>query len=368
MRSLLMLVLACTAAFTLVPAQAHPQQQSPPVRRLVEEFRFGSSDTSHLTSLTRVSALLVLPDGRVITAHSRESIVRVFDTKQRTVSRLGSAGDGPGEYRSPNGLGMLGDTLWIRDALGFRYLMYDKNLKPLGTLRMRMVGGYYYGLLSSQASVMRGINDTTHVTILDNTGNPLRQVQIQSRRARHQFNVRDETAETGTRRVTSPLESQTEIALLPGGHEMVVLEPWSIWGGTPGQLAIRRLSLNNGTLSPPAIIQLPARRISSSEAHSIVNEYSRLFDGATAQAVRTEARVPAFYPPFRLVEVMDNGLLWLQDAARRDHWTVASVSGEVVMTLTVPPGVRIFTATRTHAWGVHLNQDDVPAIVRFRIE
>ena len=368
MRSVLMLVLASSSAFTLIPPQAQPQQQSPPVRRLVEEFRFSSSDTSQLTSLTRVSALLVHPDGRVITAHSRESIVRVLDPQQRTVLRLGSAGDGPGEYRSPNGLGMLGDTLWIRDGLGFRYLMYDRNLKPLGTLRVRMVGGYYYGLLSSETSVMRGINDTTHVTILDNAGNPLRQVRMQIRRARHQFDVRDETAETGTRRVTSPLESQTEIALLPGGQEMVVLEPWSIWRGTPGQLAIRRLSLNTGTLSPPAILQLPARRISTREADSIVNDYSRLFEGATAQAVRAGARVPEFYPPFRLVEIMDHGLLWLQDPARRDHWTVVSVSGEVVMTLTVPPGVRIFTATRTHAWGVHLDQDDVPAIVRFRIE
>jgi hypothetical protein len=48
-------------------------------------------------------------------------------------------------------------------------------------------------------------------------------------------------------------------------------------------------------------------------------------------------------------------------------WTVIAPNGNIVATLSLPPNVRPMTVIGDQAWGVELDDDDVPQLVRYRI-
>ena len=86
------------APLTLIATVAQAQN-TPPVAELHEEMRIVSNDVSINTSLTPIApASVVLRDGRILTLHRMESVVRVFDSNGRFVTMFGRAGDGPGEF------------------------------------------------------------------------------------------------------------------------------------------------------------------------------------------------------------------------------------------------------------------------------
>ena len=83
--------------------------QTVPTAQLREEMRIVSNDASVNTSLTSVSpGSLVMRDGRIITLHVSESVLRVFDANGRFLAMFGRAGDGPGEFRTPLAAGRFG--------------------------------------------------------------------------------------------------------------------------------------------------------------------------------------------------------------------------------------------------------------------
>lgn len=64
-----------------------------------------------------------------------------------------------------------------------------------------------------------------------------------------------------------------------------------------------------------------------------------------------------------------DGSLWLRREGFGDAitWTVIAGDGAIAATLSVPPNVRPMTVIGDRAWGVELDDSDVPVIVRYRI-
>lgn len=85
-----------------------------PVWRLEEVLRTGDVVDPDL-GFSRVTSIGAAGDGRIFVLDGQERQVRVFSPEGERLGTIGRQGSGPGEFESPSGLGVLGDTVWVED-------------------------------------------------------------------------------------------------------------------------------------------------------------------------------------------------------------------------------------------------------------
>jgi hypothetical protein len=363
----------------LIPWSVGGGQVTVPLRQLREELRIVSSETTPGMALTPVAALMELPDGRVVTLHTAECVLRVFDASGKLLRVVGRKGAGPGEFNRPTGLGRLGDTLWVKDDGARRYVLFSPAFVEIGTVRWPTgVGtGSARGLTSATTSLYHSWTDTTNLLAeYDRDGKLLRRFPVTFRRSLPPFTVMGQAGDVSgiaragamaLRSVSHPHTAATNIIPVPNAREALVLEASAIWGGKPGEIQVRRLSFATGRLSAPVTIALPPHRITPAMADSIIAA------GAARSPApgeyRSKARVPQYFPAFIGGQASADGLVWL------DGWgeygvrqVVDFAAGRALMRVAEGPGVSFRFLTRTHIWAVLKDQDDLPIIVRYRIE
>lgn len=106
------------------------------VPRLVarEELRIGSANDPD-SGFTRIGPVELDADGNVYVVESSEREILVFDTGGRRIRTIGRAGDGPGEFRFPNRMGVVGDTLWVGEDLARRVTLFSREGRVHRTIR-----------------------------------------------------------------------------------------------------------------------------------------------------------------------------------------------------------------------------------------
>lgn len=86
---------------------------------------------------TQIVGLRELPDGRVILADPRERTLALLDFRSGQATRIGREGQGPGEWRLPNGVYALpGDSTLVFDVGNMRYLVVDPKGQPAYTFSL----------------------------------------------------------------------------------------------------------------------------------------------------------------------------------------------------------------------------------------
>lgn len=102
----------------------HAPQWSPGQGWLfVEEFRVGEDEDDFLAD---APALALGPRGVLALLDIGANEVRLYDAGGALITRFGSEGQGPGEFRSPFAMGWDGDErLWIANAFDGRFNVYD---------------------------------------------------------------------------------------------------------------------------------------------------------------------------------------------------------------------------------------------------
>jgi hypothetical protein len=62
--------------------------------------------------------------------------------------------------------------------------------------------------------------------------------------------------------------------------------------------------------------------------------------------------------------------IWLASdwAEKRERWTIIDQGNTVVGYVDLPQGFRIMQVDLTHAWGVETDSNDVPYVVRYRLD
>ncbi|MFC1575915.1 hypothetical protein ACFL5A_04670 [Gemmatimonadota bacterium] len=80
--------------------------------------------------LNEVRGVRRLSDGRIAILDAGSRRVRLYDSAGTHLMDLGGEGDGPGEFRTPQFLGVAGDTLFVYEAIGGPLTWYspDGNL------------------------------------------------------------------------------------------------------------------------------------------------------------------------------------------------------------------------------------------------
>jgi hypothetical protein len=362
-------LVAVGAAGTEARAQA-----ATATHELREELRIVSSETVPGMLLTGVSDLTVLPDGRIITLHAQERLFRVFDTAGSLMRTVGRRGQGPGEFEMPRGVGYVGDTIWVHDLRRSRYLLFGPDFEPAGSVAMVRPGGIYHGLTSATTSMVSPAGDTGVIGIYEGE-RLLHPIRVPYRVAGHQYQVRmDVGAPAGmvTGRTTlqsrrSPLSVRTNAVRLPGGREAAILESAELWGGRPGQLTIRYAQTATGNVSAPVTVSLPPRRVTASQADSIIAAAAGRGSASNQAQVRANARVPTHFPAYSSATATADGTLWLSEYGEPGTRLVLDRSGATLMRVRIPERFSMREVSRTHVWGTYRDADDLPIIVRYRI-
>ena len=135
-KTLLLVLVAC---LPLVAAAQRPAAKVAEWQGTVD-LVLGTEDDEHAT-FSFVTGLALLADGRLVVADWDERRVHVYTATGRHLFDIGGEGGGPGEFRKPCCMRMLGDgTLLIGDPQANRYNRYrvgpDRALS-IGTLTMR---------------------------------------------------------------------------------------------------------------------------------------------------------------------------------------------------------------------------------------
>ncbi len=116
-RSQLPIALLLIAALACAPSDDVPNPDGTPARWHMADatLTIGSLEDSD-DALSDVASLLVTPWNEVWVLERLNAQVRVFGFDGTLLRTVGTEGDGPGEFRRPNWLGLTGDTVMVGDA------------------------------------------------------------------------------------------------------------------------------------------------------------------------------------------------------------------------------------------------------------
>jgi hypothetical protein len=342
----------------------------PPVHELREEWRFISNDSSPATSLTRMRGGAVLPDARLLTVHmEQESAVRVFDSAGRFVRLVGREGRGPGEFRQPGLVGLVGDTVWVFELGQLSYLLFDRRLEPIGQVRTDASTFNWFGVVAGTMTLAEADREKDSsprvIALYDFSGRLVRPLAFDTLRdERFQFDLR---IRNSVRNFSAPVISRAQLLVVPGGAEAVLLDPGGLTAEMPGRITMRRIAFPSGDVSAPVVVSLPPRRVTASDRDSMIARGTRSIRGFESD-YRAAVRFPEFYPAFQWFDLIGlDGSLWLREFMDEDNRLVLSADGMPLMRVSLPKGLRVLAASRTHVWGTLSDPDDVPMVLRYRI-
>ncbi len=351
--------------------------------------------------------ILVGRDGRIVIDQQQDRNVRLFDASGRSIGRFGRRGEGPGEFENTFIGGWVGDSLWVHDLsqqrttvitpdLAFARVIPDAGIKPPVGQETRFP--------SSASSDRRAIYEdgTSLVAVLnfsaipagfDANGGGYFRVAADGtiRNSVVYFNqptgsVRIAMGDGGRMQGSSgmiqqhtPFYTRPLTKVSHRGNRIATLA--CIYDG-PQARTMRVVMLGasgdtiyarNHPFTPQAI---PRTVADSAHAAAVANTkaMSQFVGAADAaaltRAVQDQMRIPPFYPPFTSMVIADDGTAWIElrsPAGGATSFMLLDPRGSVVGTVAVPARTKVLTVSSTHMWGIELNQDDVPSVVRYRV-
>lgn len=364
--------------------------------------------------LTAVRDIAVSTDGEAWVLASRLYRVLAFSEEGELLGTVGRQGQGPGEFRSPQRIGLAGDTLWIADSGNDRVSLYDRrelsvlgSLSPPASLGSKLgrrvplglfrdgdplylisrneprseetVRGFdvRYVRLTNAGSSAPGVDTILHhrtrcerlalgfggdgTAFLDNH---LCDDDVVAGDGRHdRLFVIDRpfpaTSDSGSYRVRAVGRTGERLwsARIPFRPVPMTDELWTYWMDELDGLFTRLIGELNA---------FPSKR-------------------AALEALREAVgAAPEYLPPVPLLNagpygrseafVASNGWIWIQRWTEVGElgrgyraWDVVGPGGEWLARVEAPEPVTLHDATATHAWGVQRGELDVPRVLRLRI-
>jgi hypothetical protein len=86
-----------------------------------------------------------------------------------------------------------------------------------------------------------------------------------------------------------------------------------------------------------------------------------------ARFLRDNADLPTYLPPVNRMIIGRDKTIWLASdwAEQRERWTIIGEDNSIVGSVDMPKGFRVMQVDRHHAWGIELDEFDVPYVVRY---
>jgi hypothetical protein len=327
------------------------------------------------------------PDGTLYVLESQDRHVRVFGPDGARLGTRGRPGEGPGEFTLPTAIGLVGDTLWVRDAGMQRISWFDRDgalvhETPGMTLPVEtdvpgmalsvVIGDPLPGGLvgSTQTRVMGGgaadrpyrvpvvrfdrqgaIVDTVRWDTID----PGPVVRVGGR-ALHPPALRPRSPVV----VQRPSGERVEVHWSDGGR---ILEVLSL---APSGDTTARTTLGYEPIPVPAHVRdsllVPSEGMGS---------FFGVSDAAFEAAMASGLELPDHRPPLRSMHVGADGSVWIELEGPPAEWTTWVMLGPDLSPrgrIDLPPRMRPRYIDGWVHWMVELDEMEVPWLVRIRLE
>jgi hypothetical protein len=403
--SQLVLAFAATACGDNPDQRAQPRitSRDPNVAEFVLELDIGrengKSDEYEFASIVDV---LIAPDGTMwvqdgdVIGSGQTPVIRLYNDQGRFLRQVGRVGDGPGEYRAPNGLTLLQDgRVIVRDyTRSDRLTLYAAD----GTLSTTWPLGQGYIWTYRGSDPIRA--DTAGFVWLPFRERPGRRQPSAYLRLRPDGTIADtvpfpRVPESDGARIevtrTFPSGSTDKVGLL------LPYAPRHAWAWSPlGSFVVTRTDSYQIEIHPvprpgearsnPPVIAEPAvigRSVAPVEVSPAERAALRSRLAEKISAIRYGSydgevpEIPAHKPPIKsLFYANDTRLLVsvsMPSQQNGDEWSeplaydVFDREGQFMGRLILPDSFRLVGVAEDRAWGVFYGEDDVESIRRYRI-
>jgi hypothetical protein len=354
--------------------------------------RFGSLDDPE-SSLVPVSHLALAPDGSVWAAQGQDGQLLVVAQDGTPLSRVGGLGEGPGEFGGIQGLGWVGDTLWVTDNRNDRVTFVDGDGRLIGSMpRPRTEVGddataSFTGLLLDGALFTGGPS----LAVLTDPNTPTSGDDPVLWTARDGTTARPIAVRSGTRLqvvVTEmaggeirsisvfrqPWSDGSLVAIAPGGRSIAVVDRRLPDEGEPTAFRVTRIGIAGDTVWSTTRPYSPVEA-DRTRQDSVLARYAE--NGPSLEALEEVIFRPTIQPPASSVFVGRDGRTWVgrespadsgtgegSAAGAKRRWDVFGSDGQLVAIFNVPVAIELLAADGAVAWGVETDDLDVPYLVR----
>ncbi len=343
--------------------------QAPQHWRLVPEVTYGTRGDP-AAELTNVVGFVVADNGDVLVLDGESKNLRRFSADGKLQATIGREGAGPGEFRGPTGMVRgPGNTIWIGDLDNHRYSVHASD----GTFLRNIPSGTEVAgpLYSWDRFVADG--RLVHVAFVINrkTGDADEMFQRRAFGAGSTDTVPVPKClpPTLANYPQSTWEAGAHIPFMPYGL-IAVDHDGTAWCGYGGASTLYHLRL--GAHDTLGVIHgtVVAVAVSAAERDSAIAAI-RKYTGPDFGKVDL-GRIPRVHPLITTLQLDDAGRVWVRLWVRgnRTRAQVFSPMGRLVADVDGPATLdRDNIVIRgDHLYGVVKDQDDIPSIVRYRIE
>ncbi len=353
--------------------------------RLVEDLRIGS-EADEATTFTDVRSVVAGPNGHIFVLEARTQEIRVFDKAGTFVTRAARRGQGPGEIAGANGMIVLRDTIWANDPRNGRWAAWSaadgKYARQL-TISIQGYGFLWEAGLDGEGRIIDPVSIRTGRT--DEKGRPVSERRLRRVRTdgaadtipvptctygreplKVSFSGENPGAGPG-----QPLNTFIGIPFFP--RPLVAIDGrGGFWCAPNNEYVLVHFALEKGdtvrTVRTP-YTRLPVPHAERDSAIARVKKSLSAYKLVDADY----SLVPTTHPVFSRLDVSDTGQLWARrttQAGTASAFDVYDANGRRIATADatlrfvahLPVHVR-----GDHVYGVVLDEDEIPTVVRARI-
>jgi hypothetical protein len=389
---------------------------SVPVVRLVEERRIGSHDDPNV-GFSNIGSVAVDREGNVYAVDQQTMTIKVFSPDGQWLRAIGRRGQGPGEFQGLGRIGVKGDTLWAEDhgpscstpitlftrdgtfisrstVVGIPVLTRGNSrgfARPVIMLGDgRMLSGESICFAGASANGTRGGGPPASEVVIGPASARVPRIRFDLASGRADTvgwftqvvppstPTRDTIIVEGRQVFNAPLPDEPLIESLRDG--MITIERSTPRGTAGTTVRVIRGNLRGDTTASVSLRYAPVRfpgAVIDSFADLTARVYGPMrgmpwsnFDAARS-TIRAGMKFPPFQPPVSSAFAGDDGSLWLrrEDAGGSTMpWLVLDAQARPRGTVILPRRAWPAWASGSVLWAVVPDADDVPWLVRYRLE
>jgi len=357
----------------LLPASLLCQQLDAQTLTARVEFAIpGEGDNYYLTT---VGGIAVLDNGYIAVLQPLDKVLRVFDSTGRYTRTVGGPGAGPGEFTRPWLIGTHGDSLWVWDRALGRMSIFGPEWRFARSLLVPTPG---QGVLLADGSVVALPIPRYSAYPVEHRPAVVGRLGIGGRLldtlfiASVEYHVLSYPYQGRFVVGRQPFDDGPLLTFAADGTSFVHVERAARAGATRRTFSVTRITENGDTLYSAAYPYdpIPIGRRDIEVAVEYLHR-SGPQDRARERRIREALYIPDHHPTVTRVLVGTDGVAWLRrevSEAETVRWTVLDPAGQAIYSVALPANAEVLSAARHVAWGVVLDEQDVPSIVRFRVD
>ena len=368
--------LVCLCAASPLPASGQPERWT-----LERTVTIGDAFDPE-TGLTLVGGVIVRGD-RLIVAQPLEKRLRVYSLAGDFLGFVGRDGEGPGEFRSVDGMGLLDGRVWVHDYDLARLQYFDAEGRLVssalvrGHPSLRQDGAMIQGILAGGSMLVRysasadeEVESPTMpqaLLLFDPEGRPPDTVAMMVGRS----NVVRLTDGGWATYAFLPESYRSLLSVAPDGSGFVLVHRTGATSAEPHTFRVIRFDARGDTAWAREVPYDPIRVPGAWRSRRVDEEVREtgvrgVGEGRIRRAWEKAFGGLEFFPPVGDVEAGADGTTWLllRTGADSSEWEVLDESGRLLARADAPPRGRAKWADAESLWFVERDELDVHYLVR----